>query len=447
MHFHHYMSVRSPTYGGSIDDFLDAGLYGRMNPARLDAEDQQTKDNAWAPLLLEKSWRLIERPFYNVYPIVATLCNKTTLDVPWARVSFPYSPLLFRFPVGHEPHGIAAALVFTVPPPSVFGFDYGELPAFNRCWADDPSKDRIDITPCAKLETHGMSKGARVSCSYILSKSIVCFVQFASPNGKTLLLWSLQSGSWHETVEETIARPGESGTEHLGDIDGERASLFLCRLSVLAALVGQGEDLITPEILAKDQRAYGSASQSQKQWIEGRAARINGRGFSFGRELQNKTAASPHWRNPHMALFWTGQERSVPVLKLRAGCVVSSTHLSDIPTGFFGSQHEDAAEQSTEHTFVYRVPVPKRLRFRVMRRDGFRCQLCGLTQKDGIRLEVDHKVPVAKGGKTVIENLWTLCHPCNNGKSDSDLYDSAADSQHHCATETNLSHGCTTTNF
>ncbi len=53
-----------------------------------------------------------------------------------------------------------------------------------------------------------------------------------------------------------------------------------------------------------------------------------------------------------------------------------------------------------------------------MRRDGFKCQICGSTAKDGVKLHVDHIIPVSKGGKTEPKNLRTLCDRCNLGKSD-----------------------------
>lgn len=34
------------------------------------------------------------------------------------------------------------------------------------------------------------------------------------------------------------------------------------------------------------------------------------------------------------------------------------------------------------------------------------------------KLHVDHIIPIAKGGKTVKENLRTLCEECNWGKRD-----------------------------
>jgi len=61
-----------------------------------------------------------------------------------------------------------------------------------------------------------------------------------------------------------------------------------------------------------------------------------------------------------------------------------------------------------------------RLRFLVMRRDNFRCRICGAVQniEKGITLHVDHIVPWTKGGETISDNLQTLCNYCNTGKSD-----------------------------
>lgn len=57
-------------------------------------------------------------------------------------------------------------------------------------------------------------------------------------------------------------------------------------------------------------------------------------------------------------------------------------------------------------------------RFRILRRDNFRCQLCGRSNDDGVVLHIDHKMPLAKGGSNGDDNLWTLCSDCNGGKSD-----------------------------
>lgn len=60
-----------------------------------------------------------------------------------------------------------------------------------------------------------------------------------------------------------------------------------------------------------------------------------------------------------------------------------------------------------------------RQRFRVMKRDGFKCVLCGSSPATqvGCELHIDHIVPWSKGGETVEENLRTLCSSCNLGRS------------------------------
>ena len=64
-----------------------------------------------------------------------------------------------------------------------------------------------------------------------------------------------------------------------------------------------------------------------------------------------------------------------------------------------------------------RAKMTDSLRYDVMKRDGFRCVICGASAQDGIKLHVDHIKPVSKGGKTEINNLRTLCERCNLGKS------------------------------
>lgn len=62
--------------------------------------------------------------------------------------------------------------------------------------------------------------------------------------------------------------------------------------------------------------------------------------------------------------------------------------------------------------------VSVRTRHKVLERDGFRCQDCGASPAMGAVLEVDHTIPVSKGGTNDISNLRTLCSDCNRGKSD-----------------------------
>ncbi len=66
-----------------------------------------------------------------------------------------------------------------------------------------------------------------------------------------------------------------------------------------------------------------------------------------------------------------------------------------------------------------RSPLAPGRRWDVLERDGHRCRSCGRTAAEhGVALEVDHIVPVAKGGADEMENLRTLCWECNRGKRD-----------------------------
>lgn len=64
--------------------------------------------------------------------------------------------------------------------------------------------------------------------------------------------------------------------------------------------------------------------------------------------------------------------------------------------------------------------MTKKLREYIKRRDHYTCQSCGAStaQQDLLLLEVDHIIPVAKGGLSTEDNLQTLCWKCNRTKSD-----------------------------
>lgn len=57
----------------------------------------------------------------------------------------------------------------------------------------------------------------------------------------------------------------------------------------------------------------------------------------------------------------------------------------------------------------------------ILARDGYRCQYCGITRADGAIMEVDHKVPLARGGSNRMSNLITACRECNRSKRDKPL--------------------------
>lgn len=59
--------------------------------------------------------------------------------------------------------------------------------------------------------------------------------------------------------------------------------------------------------------------------------------------------------------------------------------------------------------------VSPALRATVFARDNYRCRYCGRSAPEFV-IEVDHVLPVSKGGADDIDNLVTACWECNAGK-------------------------------
>lgn len=74
---------------------------------------------------------------------------------------------------------------------------------------------------------------------------------------------------------------------------------------------------------------------------------------------------------------------------------------------------EIAKTKYYKETFFYS------LRWKVLSRDGFKCQYCGRSPREnGVKLHVDHIRPKKHGGKDIEGNLITACAECNLGKGD-----------------------------
>ncbi len=72
------------------------------------------------------------------------------------------------------------------------------------------------------------------------------------------------------------------------------------------------------------------------------------------------------------------------------------------------------------HAKAQRNAMTNDLRKAIKKRDNYTCCICGnsVLNEPNLLLEVDHIIPVAKGGMTNANNLQTLCWRCNRNKSD-----------------------------
>ena len=71
-----------------------------------------------------------------------------------------------------------------------------------------------------------------------------------------------------------------------------------------------------------------------------------------------------------------------------------------------------------EQTREQRALMTAKLRMHIKERDDFTCCQCGnsIKKEPNLLLEVDHIIPIVKGGLTKEDNLQTLCWKCNRSK-------------------------------
>lgn len=76
-------------------------------------------------------------------------------------------------------------------------------------------------------------------------------------------------------------------------------------------------------------------------------------------------------------------------------------------------------EQVWQHRMQSAGYISGTLRYDVLKRSGFHCELCGISA-DKKALEVDHIIPRNHGGSDDDSNLQALCYSCNAMKRDRD---------------------------
>ncbi len=75
-----------------------------------------------------------------------------------------------------------------------------------------------------------------------------------------------------------------------------------------------------------------------------------------------------------------------------------------------------------EHRKRGHRPISGSVRYEVLKRASFRCELCGVSAEEK-SLEVDHIHPKSLGGKDDLSNYQALCYTCNAAKRNTDSTD------------------------
>jgi hypothetical protein len=293
--------------------------------------------------LAEQSWVDANRPFYNVWPIAVTLACDVKLDLPFSALNIPFQSMLLRFALGHEPNGVTTAMLF---------------------WP----KANSDSGPYIS-----------VICNFPGTMDRLTYMHHYNP-ADTVETWlqgigrDSQAGYWQE-----MARSYRNA-----DVSG---AALLIRIVVFICLLANDTDMITPVVLVKDRPRYDSATDEEtRRWLEERAIRKLGRGFDVGKNLQQQKERSPHWRNPHLCLFWTGEGRTIPVIKLRSGSIVQKVSMAEVPTGFLGP--ETQSEDAQGGTFIYFIEAVGQDRIKIGKADDPKARLRQLQTGSSVELRL-----------------------------------------------------------
>lgn len=282
-------SVRFPRFHGTPEQFRIMATQEVLRRSRspdYERDLEGVKDaTCFAACRLEEMWVKVDRPFYNVWPPVLEMIGKVDLrGVRIKHIKWPVSPLLLKFPYGNEIQWLLAAN-----DPSS-GHEILML-AYTKTWeAASPIRDDSHLEQLLSYVNQGeiTDSGMKVSRATV-------------------------------NVAE-----------------------WCVRVVVLAALLADDPRIIQPVVLAKDRHEYMvTKDEERKKLLELRAIRKQGVGFEIGREWHETKDTSPHFRNAHLCLFWTGKGRSQPTIKLRTGCMVQPRKMLEIPTGYMGPEESE----------------------------------------------------------------------------------------------------------
>lgn len=69
-------------------------------------------------------------------------------------------------------------------------------------------------------------------------------------------------------------------------------------------------------------------------------------------------------------------------------------------------------KRSQEKSNFKREYIPPDIKMQVYHRDKFKCRYCGVSN-NSVKCQIDHIIPVSKGGTNDIDNLCLACKNCN----------------------------------
>ncbi len=292
MQFYEYLTTRDLVRKGPLRCEEDSETFDRRQFNH--ALTRLGSKSCAFQMVSEGTWEKDHRPFYCVWPSIAPMLLRLSLDLDTSLVKPPMPVFLIRFPREKPP----------------------------LCW-DDGHIRSILVGPTS------LHKGDQIFDGFVLW--VDTGERDKAPDGTlypvhTYINLPMKRGM---TLEESLRALPYDPSAYQGIQMPEEIRTNCARLACTICLLENDPELIEPDVLAKDRDKFEITRDAK--YVE-RAKRRGKVGWNVGKGIE----VIPHVRRPHPALMHTGHGRTVPRIVLRKGSVIHREVVTHVPTGFHG---------------------------------------------------------------------------------------------------------------
>lgn len=297
MKFEDYLTIRDWTKRLKLSLGFDPSDQDNFWRGQLRAAADLKSSPCMNQVLLEAAWEKQHRPYYDLYPAIAPMLLRVSLEVDtkFLELAIPkFAAFAIRLPEGNSP------IRFTS------GDKEWQIKCLlaGRCILRTKDKMHKGLSIWAdtgERDEHGIP--------------LHCYINLPLAEGLDL--------------EHSFSTLPYDATAFIGlQIPGD-VRMACVKLVCAICLLADDQSLIEPEVLSKD---LGRYEQTHDQALVDKARRRGKLGWSIGKGIE----VIPHIRRPHMALFWTGKGRLIPRIGWRKGSVVHRDTVLKVPSGFRG---------------------------------------------------------------------------------------------------------------
>lgn len=286
----------APIAKAKLQDFCKITLAAMLRDGttvKLDSPDPVERQTGVdiCRVYLDQHWDNIQRPYYNLWPVVVPMFLKVKLSVPCNCLRLPFSTFVLRLPKQ------AAPLVYQ-----------DDRKHIRTITAIRGSTMPAEMSP---LSIDQLLIEFQTSCPTLSEEEQA---------GTSVITFPLIADT---TIEQML-------TQSVGPVTLQlSAAAMVLRLCLGVCLLDNDPSIISPDVLDCDRLKY---DETKHQKYIDKAHRRGKVGWDIGKGLE----VVPHLRMPHFGWRWTGPGGKIPKLVPIEGSIVHRNKLLEVPTGFAG---------------------------------------------------------------------------------------------------------------